>query len=223
MAVTNNNKRLLSNNPSIITLMLILVDTYGYEVLEWDLETIQKEVHDDFGVELTNSSLNKIAAAISLLTTNEFYTSLPSFIEICNAIASGYGTNVFDPATLEEVAWTVFVNTVMWPEEEAQFSAEIVEYVKVLLNTRGMYKIPTTLQTIVGSDYIQPIESLTEDPIMFTSVHDVQNTYANDIDKVVKDKISKTLTEMTTADLNSVQAIQREEDALKHLKAVLKV
>ena len=61
-------------------LMLVVIDEYGTEALDWDPETIKMELEDDFHVELSSSTLDKICVGAQLLTTKKFYKSLPDLI-----------------------------------------------------------------------------------------------------------------------------------------------
>ena len=220
MVVSIRNKQILSEEPSAIILILLLADHYGTEVLDWDLETVQAEVAEDFGIALNNSSMNKISAAFQIITSDEFYHSLPTFIEIANAIDTGYGGNVFDIADLEEVAWALIVSSLLWPEP-MEFSGEIVKYMEYLLEASGLYKVPTSLQSVLGADYRQAVESLSEDPVMFNSVNTIQTEGTDTIDKNVKEKLKSVIEEIMTADFSVNKGLKTKEDVLGKMKAVL--
>ena len=69
-----------------LTLITIFVDTYGMEALAWAPETVRLEIIDDFQVDLPQENFDKLMAAMHLSQTDEFYVSLPTFIEICNVL-----------------------------------------------------------------------------------------------------------------------------------------
>jgi hypothetical protein len=88
-------KVLTNRNSFVTTLLTVLLDVWGTEALEWTPETIKMELEDDFGIKLPPVILDRIMAGIIILTTDEFYQSLPDFIELTNVLnghASTMGT-----------------------------------------------------------------------------------------------------------------------------------
>lgn len=96
----------LSEQSYATTLLLCYMDAYGSEGLDWDPMTIRHEIEEDYGVKLPNKSFNKLMAAINIATTDQFYTSLPDFIDLCNVLSGDVlDPRWFDPADPGECAW----------------------------------------------------------------------------------------------------------------------
>ena len=100
-------KSFLASDETYATILfLIVMDKYGTECLEWAPETIRMEVEDDFGVKLPKQSLDKLMAAITVITTNFFYQDPVRFVELCNIFSGDDAEpNEFDPADVDEIAW----------------------------------------------------------------------------------------------------------------------
>ena len=69
------------------TLVLCFIDVYGTEGLEWDPMTVRKEIEEDFNLKMPPKAFNKLMAGINVATTDQFYTSLPDFIDLCNIMS----------------------------------------------------------------------------------------------------------------------------------------
>ena len=90
------------------TLLLCYIDSYGTEGLEWDPMTIRHEIEEDNNIRLSNKNFNKLMAAINVATTDQFYTSLPEFIDLCNILSGDVlDPRWFDPADPGECAWGI--------------------------------------------------------------------------------------------------------------------
>ena len=123
---------MLSTNPKVVTrtllmeestyatvLLLILLDTYGPEALQWAPETISLELKDDYAVNITKQTLDKIMAAIAIVTTNYFYKDVLKFIELANILSGDDAEpDEFDPATAGEVLWGLSESFLLWPPEK---------------------------------------------------------------------------------------------------------
>src|SRR5262245_58736209 len=106
-SVTQKLRQVLTDDKSFTTTLLILfMDTYGPEGLDWAPETIYMEIEDDFGVKMPERNFDKLMAGIYLISSDSFYKSLPDFIEICNVLAGhGVTPGQFEPVALDDMAW----------------------------------------------------------------------------------------------------------------------
>ena len=120
MEPTKHQKLLLLNPDLAATgLLIIVMDRLGSDVLQWDPETISLELSQELGVELPPANFNKLMAAIELVTSDVFYTSLPDFIRLCNVLYNGtLSALAFDPADAAEIAWGITEALLIWPPED---------------------------------------------------------------------------------------------------------
>ena len=100
---------LLTNEEMLATPLLVLcMDEFGTEFLEWEPETFDIEIQTRFGVQMPDSNRDKLWAMVTALTTNLFYVSLETFIPTCNMLnGSEADFDNYDPVTSEEAAWGI--------------------------------------------------------------------------------------------------------------------
>lgn len=132
------------------TLLLMFLDTYGWEGIEWAPPTIIMEIEDDFGVDLPRDSFDRLMAAIRLKTpqtADDFYTSLPDFIQICNVLSGDGAGEQWDPADADECAWGITEAALLnHPPEGDAFSPEILTYVREMVRREGILNPPDVLR-----------------------------------------------------------------------------
>jgi hypothetical protein len=128
--------------------LLILLDKYGMEVMEWDPVTLSLEIKSGFGFEPSHDLLDRINAASVLYTSNLFQLSLETFNAVCNSLNFGSVTSeTFLPADLDDVLWGVTEARILLGDtfEETPFSHNIARYVGMLLSEDGIHEAPSVL------------------------------------------------------------------------------
>ena len=190
------------------TLLVILVDQYGREVLDWTIETIRMELEDDFNIKIPALTMDKIATAISILTSDDFYASLPKFIIMCNTLNDvPYEPTIFDIADPEECAWGSVEAMVIYPgdkDDKPEFSEEIKGYVQSVVDLYGYVKVPSILRTFYPKDYSSQLpDAFSMDPEMSEAISTEQQSLADDIDQFVKDRLQALYAEVQSIPLVS--------------------
>ena len=71
-------------------MVTLLVSSYGAECLNWEPETLDLQIRNDFGVDMENRDADRLNAAVSVLTTDLFFLSLEGFCNVCNSLNFGY-------------------------------------------------------------------------------------------------------------------------------------
>jgi hypothetical protein len=172
-------------------LITVFLDRFGTEGLSWDPSTVTMEVEQEFDVDLPQTSFDKLMAAISLLTTDRFYKSLPDFITICNVLSGDvYNPAMFDPADGEEIAWGVTESMLIYPpEEDDPFSDEIRAYIGATLDAEGIINPPDILRIALRSANVSnSIEEFSDDPAMFNAIYDMESSKTGAIEQIVQEK-----------------------------------
>ena len=106
-------------------MLVLAVDTYGTECTKWTPQTIKAEIEDDFHLKLPQPNLERLLAAIQLLTTDDFYIALPDFITLCNVLSGGtFDPRHWDPADAVEIAWGVTEALLISPPESDERSRQ---------------------------------------------------------------------------------------------------
>jgi len=174
-------------------LITVFLDRFGTEALMWDPSTIALEVEEEFDVELPQRSFDKLMTAISMLTTDRFYKSLPDFITACNVLSGDtYDPNTFDPADGEEIAWGITEGVLICPPEDDDqepFSDEIRAYIGAALDAEGIINPPDILRIALRSANVSTsLDDFSDDPAMFNAIYDLEASKTGEINATIKDR-----------------------------------
>jgi hypothetical protein len=215
-------QRILLDPDSFATVLLVIfLDTYGVEGIEWHPQTISDQMSQDFGVKLPKSSLDKIMAGIAILTTNYFYREVRRFIELCNILAGDdFDPTVFDPADSAEMAWGVTEALLLSPPEgDEDFDEEVKAYVGFALRDEGFVTPPKVLKFAIPEGFADEMDTeWSDDPEMFQGVFDMQQSKANELDTLVQENMNEMLGQLETLPLRNGQTdrmVQRIREGMK--------
>jgi hypothetical protein len=189
-------------------LLTVFLDRFGMEGLSWEPNTITLEIEEEFDVELPQSVLDKLMAAISILTSDTFYISLPDFITFCNVLSGDtYRPDMFDPADSAEVAWGITEGLLISPPEEEQtgpFSDEIRAYIGAVLDQEGIINAPDVLQIALRKANVSDAANqFSDDPEMFNAVYDVEAGKSAEINSIITEKVKMLLGQLRAITLNN--------------------
>jgi hypothetical protein len=140
-------------------LLVIFIDEFGTECLEWEPQTLQLEVEGTWGVKLPATNWDKLYAVFTALTTNTFERAAEGFIQICNGINGDNDFTNFTPATVEDMCLAVAEMSLIDPPEKGNFpfSPEVVAYINEKLKDEGFVQAPKLL-----SPYVKEYEPMEE-------------------------------------------------------------
>jgi len=130
--------------------LLILVDQMGTEAMDWDPETINTELAERFHADPSRSLMDRINAALALMTTDLYYRSLEAFTTINTAFANGpVSSTEFNWNNLDDVMWGLTEARLLEGGEEfdkREFSHDISRYVGKLLADDGIGRPPKIMK-----------------------------------------------------------------------------
>jgi hypothetical protein len=152
----------LSDNSSFATpLLLGVAEFYGPELLEWDPETILRELEEDFGLKLSQGCFDRLMAAITVVSTDMFTGDLPTFIHICNVLAGSPLGDEFDPASVLEMSWAITEASylTMNSNESMQFSDDIKHYIVAACREEGLLNVPVALAQVTAGLNVSDVQS----------------------------------------------------------------
>ncbi len=206
----NDDIGALFRNPSTpaSVLLFLLIDTDGLEFLNWEPETLDREIWSEWKVTPPQDNKDKIWALVTVMTTNLFYQDLNCFIHVCNALAdNGADFSSWDPASVSDMAWAIAEVSLIDPPDEKdtsyQFSPEIVAYMSAELDREGFSKPPRIL-----ARYVKPIEDearlndvLEGDGIEYRTYWVDQENKRIDVDRYVGEKLLVLLKTLSTLPL----------------------
>lgn len=200
-------QRILLDPDAYATVLLaIFIEYYGTEGMEWHPQTITDQMSADFGIKLPKSSLDKIMAAIAIVTTNYFYRDVRRFIELCNVLAGDdFDPTVFDPADSAEMAWAVTEALLLSPPEQGEdFDDEVKAYVGYVLRDEGLVTAPKVLRFAIPDDFAEQVRfQFEDDPEMFQGIFQTQQAKASELDTLVQENMTEMLGQLEALPLRN--------------------
>jgi hypothetical protein len=171
------------------------MDRYGAEALSWAPETIKLELENDFRIQLPKISLDKIMAAITIVTTNYFYKDVTRFIELCNILAGDdFQPDEFEPADAGELLVGITEAILLWPPdgdpEDTEFNPEIREYISQVLGQEGILKPFDVLRLAFNKDEASKVDAeYADDPEMYSAIYKNQQEKTDELRAVYLENI----------------------------------
>jgi hypothetical protein len=205
---------LLSEDTFTTPLFLLLMDRYGPDALQWAPETIRLELENDFQLQLPKYTLDKLMAAISIVTTNYFYKDVTRFIELCNILAGDeFQPDEFEPADAGEILLAMTEALLLWPpdadSEDTEFSPEIQEYIRQVLDEEGILKPFDVLRLAFQDDRSAVVDAeYADDPEMFSAIYGMQQSKQNDLTAMLLENIGALTAQLRLLPLKSGQTEQ---------------
>ena len=151
MSQISKRQALLSNEAYGTTLLVIMFDTFGPEFLNWETETLEMEIKETFGALPNDDTLDRLYAAVSMLTTNLFFISLEGFNTSCLTLNfKRIYSDTFIPADLGDIMWGITEAKLILgadadKDKSNEFSRDIRLYVGKVLEDAGILDPPTLL------------------------------------------------------------------------------
>jgi hypothetical protein len=204
------------------SLVVLMVDHFGTEWLEWTPLTIRMEIRDDFKVQPTQMNFDLLMAGVSLLTQDSFYWSLPDFNDLCN-ILSGEPMHpgLLDPADAASCAWGITEALLLSPPDDLNdsFSEEIQAYIGHALKQEGIVTPPDILK--IGRfdrKIVQKIRTdFQDDPEMFAGIYKAEQAKTEEINNFVKSRLRDLVGQLQTLPIKSGSVERVAELMLKSL------
>ena len=204
------------DDPSLFcsSVLLLLVDSFGAEVVNWEPETVYDALRERFGVQMNNLLADKINAALALLATDAYYKDLNSFNTINRVLAFRYADfEEFVPATSDDSAWGVTeASLIVGKEDQTEFSDDIRRYVGLLLETEGINRPPAVLEFATFSPEQQDERTLAlaEDPAMASMFEIRQIGELGKINKLLADTLKRLITQIGELPLKNAPDIGKK-------------
>lgn len=185
----NRSKQKLLIKPGLFmsTLIVIVVDEYGIEALDWDIETIQMELETDGHLRIPEENLTKLACGLTVMKSDSFFHSLPDFITTCNIASNDIeSVELWNPADAYEITSTVAEVMMLNPpdlqEGQLPFSDEIIGYIEVALREVGCL-IPPNCLGFINKDnlVINDLTTVQADPTLFAAGYQIAQETSNEL------------------------------------------
>jgi hypothetical protein len=198
------------------TLAAILVDEFGTEAMSWTPKTIIMEMESVHGGKMSHSSIDRLMAAITVLTSNSFYASLPDFNDLCNVFSwEPITPGVFNPADAAECAWGITEVMLLSPaDDDDPFTEEIKAFVSATMKSEGIINPPDILKlSNFDKEMVSKVTmGFSDDPEMFDAIYAVEADKTKDINDFVKKRLRALVMQLSSLNLKngSVEEIAKK-------------
>jgi hypothetical protein len=189
------NKHWMDPKSFGFTLLTMYIDTYGTEGVNWMPETIEIELRDDFGIDLSADNFDRLMTAISLLTSNSFFVSLPDFIRTCVTLSDFHvAQNTMILPDADDIAWGVSESLLISPspdDDDNPFSKEITAFIGQVLDSEGILNPPDVLRIATRDQSLvdRVNYEFSDDPEMFTAIQGFEAGKTDNINKIIRGRM----------------------------------
>lgn len=199
-------------------LLLMAVDSWGLECIQWEPETITTAVRDEFGVALAALNYDKLQAAISLAGSNLYHRSPGAFCAINKAFSfKPVNSKEFNVCGLDDILWgTTEAQLLEGPEEylEQGFTHDISRYVGQLLQAEGVINPPSNLNFAEYDDGVveASVDSEFTDPTAWKMVMQREEEEIEDMNRFMGVNLMRLFKQLKMLPLKNRTAIQQSID-----------
>lgn len=193
---------------SATALLVMLIDTFGIELIGWEPETLRMEIEDEWKVKPKQVNMDKINCLVNFLASNTFYKNIDVFMHTCTVLNdSPADFSQFDPPDVYEMCWAIVELSLLNPPEgpEDEFNPEIITYMQLKLEEEGFHRVPKTLSKIVSMPETPHSinDTLDDEAIDSKAWWDKQQEKLSNIDAYVCEKLFSLLSQIVSLPLTS--------------------
>jgi hypothetical protein len=189
------------------TALALMFDEFGTEVTEWDPDVLGIEIREAFSVEPSDALLDRLLAAMAVLSSNSFFVDVKAFTTICNSLNRGVVmSDTWVPADLDDILWAVTEVRFLMGEyySEEDYSHDVKRYVGVMLQQQGIRKIPSVLSFAEVDDTVTEVyDAYSGDAVMEQAFWDSQQEDRDNLESENIDKIDQYMAQIRTLPLDS--------------------
>lgn len=145
----NRNQWLLDPRTYTTSILALLKDEFGEEVLQWDPATIELELRAIGIANPPSMLMDKIHAGSALFTSNLYFVSLETFVATVLAMTNNpTDTSSMAIPDLDEIIWSITEARLLLGKiyEEESFGHDVARLVGKLLADEGIYAPPEILR-----------------------------------------------------------------------------
>lgn len=171
------------------------------------------ELEEDFQLDVPQVNIDKIMAAITILTTDDFFNSLPRFARLVNVLADDeFDPAIFDPADCLEMAWAITEVMLLRGQDDVDdepFSEEIRFYIGHMLTEEGIVNPPDVLQIAIKDTVVEdPLANFDTDPAMYQGFYESQAAKSQDITSSLQRQLNSLIQELRSLKLENGDTAQ---------------
>lgn len=211
------------------TLLALYVDRYVLhedpkekdKAWHWSPETIIAEVKDDYDVDISAHNIDKLMAALTIVTTDLFFKDERCFVTLVNVLCgNGFRPAETEPADVAECAWGLTEGLILSPPQEPEpFSPAIRLYLGHELRREGFLKPPDILRLALGTDDAnRVIASWHAEPGFAAELGRIQGMKNREIADVIQSGLEELLGQLQALPLRNGTAKELTERVRRDIK-----
>lgn len=215
------------------TLLVWCVETWGTKCLHdpeepergpWHPATFRSMLEETFGVRLPPGNLDKLMAAVSVVTSDDFFRRADRFVVLANVLAGDhFDPDEFEKADAVECAWAITEALLLAPPDDNNpepFSDDVRHYVGFVLRDEGYVTPPDVLRIAIDADFSSKVRyGFADDPEMFEAINGLQREKTAEVESAVRDGLTDLLTQLKALPLQSGNVAELEKRIGATLKA----
>lgn len=187
------------------SLLLILVDVFGLEVLNWDITTIHMELRDELNVTIPKVNDQKIQAALTAMNSDSVVHDPLAFSAVARAFCNmpvNEGLNT--PLDPDLAAWCITELALLGVDDlKDGLSEDVRRYIGACLSYAGIHRLPRCLpQAILPETEADPAEASSLDPQIQSAFIRKNQEDAAGIDGYVSGRTHELLDQITRLPLS---------------------
>ena len=189
-------------------LLVLFADEFGLEALHWHPMTIAEALSESWNVQIPQVNLDKLMAAVTIVTTDLFFKSVTRFIDLCNVLSGdSFDPAVFNPADSSECAWGCTEALLLDPpdrEDPEPFNDEIRYYITEVLKEEGFVSAPDILKIAIGADFSAKVSyDFADDPELFSAIYSVQSDRTKEIEDMIRENLLELFSQLKALPLKN--------------------
>jgi len=222
-------RKILTDPDTFATTLLVwAIECFGMECLEWHPGTIKMELEQRFNCQIPKVNLDKLMAAVMILTTDLFFKDEARFIELANILSGDdFQPDEFDPADSVECAWAVTEALLLCPPDEDDpepFSENVRRYIGFVLKEEGYITPPDILKIAIGGDFSDQVRyTFSDDPEMFSAVYQGNADKASEVEAIIRDSLRELVAQLQALPLrdgDTAELVQRLSQNIQAAEAM---
>jgi hypothetical protein len=187
--------RLAMEDPRAKTDPAVLMEGLN-EVFSWAPQTLRLELVRTTGVLVSWPAMERLMAAITIISTDDFFQNGKRFIRLCNVLSGdSLDPEVWDPADTEECAWGITEAYMLTQLPPDAYCDDVRYYVGSICREEGILQPPAVLAAVAKFDdkLDTGLSEFTDDPELYDIVNYVQQDRAAEIQSTVQARMQDLL------------------------------
>jgi hypothetical protein len=199
------------------SLLVAAIDVLTVEMFGWSPETIEVELSEYAGADIPQRCMDKLMAAMYIANSNEFWTSLPTFVDLVNVLNDDLApAGTWDIATTKECAWAISEALLIAEPEhfdpndrKTLLNKDIRGYIQQMMKREGYDFVPAALSGYIEAPDVDDARFFSEDPMMYETFSQISDEKTKSIDHYVRERLLRLNKQIDT--LTLINRIKEED------------